>query len=97
MNDNAAGLTLTSDKSHNGNLLFYNCIFITKNKVFLFFKRSLLEGTAISTWSGVSFESPHNFSGPKSKARVLNSKTVHFVFLNDGFTISSAKLLNLRS
>ena len=59
MNDNAAGLTPTSDKSHNGNflLLFFNCILSTKNKVFLFFKRSLLEGTAISTWSGVSFES----------------------------------------
>ena len=40
---------------------------------------------------------PHDFSGPKSKARVLTSKTVHFVFLNDGFTILSAKRLNLRS
>ena len=61
MNDNAAGLTPTSDKSLNGNLLlllFYNGTFSTKNKVFLFFKRSLLEGTAIPTWSGVSFESP---------------------------------------
>ena len=93
VNDHAAGLTPTSDKSHNGNLLlFYNC-----NYFFFSLNVPCWRGLLFLRGLGSVSKVPHNFSGPKSIAWVLTSKTVHFVFLNDGFTISSAKLLNLRS
>ena len=55
---------------------------------------------------GPFLESPVNFSGPKSniqieiktiRARVLDSKLLHFVSLTDSFILLDAKLLKPRS